>query len=336
MTRKTFHQAIEDAIIDAMARDERVCLIGEDVRLFHSEIHTRFGNERVLNAPISEAAFLGAGVAAAMAGMRPIVEIMLVDFITVAMSAVVNEMAKVEAFSGGRMRCPVVVRASCGGGYGDGGQHEQTLWGMLAAVPGLQVVVPSTPADAAGLMTAAVESERPTIFLEHKLLSDFWLDAMGGGGRDTVTFDVPADGREGPVGDGGPLPFGRAVTRRRGTHVTLASLGVGVHRCLEAARHLADEQLECEVIDLRSVRPLDRDALRESVARTEALVVVDEDYEQFGLSGEAAAVCLEAGKSFRFARVCTRETIPFARHLEDAVLPNVERIAEACRDVAAR
>ncbi len=158
------------------AKDERVAIIGEDVPMIRVNLFARFGRERVLAAPNSESAFVGAAVSAAMAGLHPVVEVMLVDFIAVAMDALINHAAKIDVFSGGKWNAPLVVRAACGGGYGDGGQHEQSLWGLLAHIPGLTVVVPSTPADVGGLMLSAIELEGPVIYLEHKLLADYWLD----------------------------------------------------------------------------------------------------------------------------------------------------------------
>ena len=334
VTGVEFGEAIDRAVGEAMERDDRVVLFGEDVPLLRPALFARFGGERVRAAPISESAFLGAAVGAAMAGLRPIVEIMLVDFLAVGFSAVLNEMAKVEAFSGGRWHCPLVVRATCGGGYGDGGQHEQALWGLLGGIPGLAVVVPSTPGDAAGLMRAAIEDEGPVVFLEHKLLSRLWLDAMGGASRDTVSFDVPAEGATGPVASPvEPIPLGRAAIRRGGADLTITSLGVGVHRSLEAADEIAAAGLEAEVIDLRGSRPLDGAAVVESVRRTGALLVVDEDYRECGLSGELAAVCAEAGLRFAYRRVATAGVIPYARHLEDGVLPSADRIVAAALDL---
>src|SRR5512137_1624823 len=194
-----FTQAVDDAIGQAMADDPHIILFGEDVPLLRRNLLVRFGPKRVLGTPISESAFLGAGVAAAMAGLRPVVEMYMVDFMGVAMDALLNHAAKVEAFSGGKWRVPLVVRAPCGGGYGDGGQHEQSLWGWLAHIPGLTVVVPSTPADAGGLMMAALQQDGPVLFLEHKLISSLWLDFLGSGGRDTVGFDTPAEGTRGPA-----------------------------------------------------------------------------------------------------------------------------------------
>ncbi len=331
MSRLGFSEAIDRALLEAMVRDERVVVFGEDVQVLRAPLFARFGAERVLATPISESAFLGAAVGAALAGLRPVVEIMLVDFLPVALSAVVNEMAKVTAFSGGRWPCPLVVRSACGAGYGDGGQHEQALWGMLAGIPGVKVVVPSTPADAAGLLRAAIEDDGPVLFLEHKLLSRAWLDHLGGASRATVSFDSPADGVEGDVPEPVPaVPLGVAAVCRAGTDLTIASVGVGVHRALEAARALAEHGVAAEVIDLRTVRPLDRATLLASVGRTKALLAVDEDYREFGLTGELAAVCAEAGLTFAYARVAMDGVaIPYARDQEDAALPSARRVLDA-------
>ena len=165
MKTMSFTQAVDDAISQAMADDLRIVVFGEDIPLLRRDLLVRFGPKRVRGTPISESAFLGAGVAAAMAGLRPVVEIYMVDFLGVCMDALLNHAAKVEAFSGGKWTAPVVVRAPCGGGYGDGGQHEQSLWGWLAHIPGLTVIVPSTPKDAGGLMLAALQHDGPVIFL---------------------------------------------------------------------------------------------------------------------------------------------------------------------------
>jgi pyruvate dehydrogenase E1 component beta subunit len=327
-----FGEAIERAIAQAMAADDRIVVFGEDVPMLRSPLYARFGKKRVFSAPISESAFLGAAVGAAMSGLRPVVEIMLVDFLAVAFDAVLNHMAKLEAFSGGRWKCPLVVRTACGGGYGDGGQHEQALWGILGGVPGLTVVVPSTPADAAGLMLAAIEHEGPVFFLEHKLLSEGWLEFLGRLGRDNVTFDVPAAGAVGEVPEViTPTPIGKAALRRSGSDLTVVSLAVGVHRALEAAGELAKRGLSLEVIDLRTLRPIDTGAVVESVRRTGRLLVVDEDFRECGLSGEIAAIALEGGLTPRFARVCLEGTLPYAREREARALPNVERIIEAAQ-----
>jgi acetoin:2,6-dichlorophenolindophenol oxidoreductase subunit beta len=325
-----FTEAIDDALAQAMRGDPRIILFGEDVPLLRRNLLVRFGPKRVRGTPISESAFLGAGVTAAMAGLRPVVELYMVDFLGVAMDALLNHAAKLEAFSGGQWTAPVVVRAPCGGGYGDGGQHEQALWGWLAHIPGLTVLVPSTPADAGGLMLAALQHDGPVLFLEHKLLSETWLEFLGSGARRTVQFDVPAEGAKGAVPEAWePLPIGKAVFRRSGDDITIVSVGVGVHRALETAQILESEGISAGVLDLRTVSPLDKTTVREAVAQTGRLLVVDEDYEGFGLSGELSAVVLEAGVSCKYARICTQATIPYARNMEDQILPNVERIRTA-------
>ena len=331
-----FSQAIDDAIAQAMADDPRIILIGEDIPLLRRNLLVCFGPRRVRGAPISESAFLGAGVAAAMAGLRPVVEMYMVDFLGVCMDALLNHAAKVEAFSGGKWTAPVVVRVPCGGGYGDGGQHEQSLWGWLAHIPGLTVLVPSTPADAGGLMLAALQHDDPVIFLEHKLLSETWLEFLGSGTRRTVQYDVPAEGAKGAVPQHWEsLPIGKAVLRREGSDVTIVSIGVSVHRALESAQILEAEGISVGVLDLRTVSPVDEEAVREAVEQTGRLLVVDEDYKGFGLSGELSAVVSEAGISCKYARVCTETTIPYARHLEDQTLPNKERICNSVRQLMA-
>jgi pyruvate dehydrogenase E1 component beta subunit len=328
----SFTQAIDDALAQAMAGDPRIILMGEDIPLLRRDLLARFGPGRVRGTPISESAFLGAGVAAAMAGLRPVVEMYMVDFLGVCMDALLNHAAKVKTFSGGKWTAPLVVRAPCGGGYGDGGQHEQSLWGWLAHIPGLTVIVPSTPADAGGLMTAALQSDEPVIFLESKLLSESWLEFLGSSGRRTVQYDVPADGASGLVPrTWEPLPIGKAEIRCEGGDLTIVGVGVGAHRGLKAAENLRKDKISAGVLDLRTVSPLDRATLCEVVSKTGRLLVVDEDYEGFGLSGELAAILLEEGVSVKYARVCTRTTIPYVRSLEDQTLPNVERICDQAK-----
>ncbi len=334
MRNMFFTQAIDDALAQAMAADPTIVLFGEDISLLRRNLLARFGPERVRNAPISESAFLGAGVGAAMAGLRPVVELYMVDFLGVCMDALLNQACKVAAFSGGKWNVPLVVRAPCSGGYGDGGQHEQSLWGWLAHIPGLTVIVPSTPADAGGLMLAALQQAGPVVFLEPKLLSESWLEFLGSGGRSTVHYDVPAAGKRGSVPrKWEALAIGKAELRRSGSDLSVVSLGVGVHRALEAAEKLAGEGISASVLDLRTVSPLDRSAVCELAAQTGRLLVVDEDYQAFGLSGEIAALVLEAGIPVKYGRVCTQTTIPYARHLEDQVLPNVERICATAREL---
>ena len=329
MRTQTFADAIEDAIAQAMSEDPNIIILGEDVRMLRVNLFSRFGEKRVINTAISESAFLGAGVTAAMGGLRPIVEIMLIDFIGVAVDGLMNHAAKTAFFSGNRWKVPMVVRASCGGGYGDGGQHEQSLWGWLAHIPGLTIVVPSNPADAGGLMLSAIQHDGPVVYLEHKLLAEYWRDYLGSGGRENLDYDVPEDGERGLVPDQwSPIPFESALIKREGNDITIISLGVGVHRALEAARLLESKNVSAEVIDLRTVAPLDTATILESVSKTGHLLVVDEDYKQFGLSGELAALALENSLKFKFGRVCTEQTIPYSHAREKQVLPGTQRIEE--------
>ncbi len=330
MRTMSFAEAIEDALSQAMEDDPRIIILGEDVHTLRMNLFVRFGKDRVLSTPISEGAFVGAAVTAAMGGLRPVVEVMLIDFIGVAVDPLLNHAAKTKTFSGDKWDVPLVVRSACGGGYGDGGQHEQSLWGWLAHIPGLTIVVPSTPADAGGLMLSSIEHEGPVVYLEHKLLADYWLDYLGAGGRKTVEFDVPDQGALGPVPDTWePIPIGKAVTKRKGSDITIVSVGVSVHRSMEAADLLEKEGISATVIDLRTVSPLDIDTILASVSDTRRMLVVDEDYQGFGLSGELAAILMESSISAKYQRVCTENTIPFSRDLEDQILPNVKRIVDA-------
>lgn len=332
MVEMTYDQAVEAALDVAMTRDQDIVLFGEDTRLLRRNLLVRHGPERVMDTPISESAFLGAAVGAAMAGLRPVAELYMVDFIAVAFDAILNHAAKFDTFSGGRWTVPMVVRAPCGGWYGDGGQHGQSLWGMLAGIPGLTVVVPSTPADAAGLMLSALTHDGPVMFLEPKLLTDTLLDGLAGTRRPMLDLPVPAEGHLGEVADPPrPVPIGRATVRRDGRDLVIYSVGIGVHRSLEAAARLADDGIDATVVDLRTVAPLDERTILDTARRTSHALVVDEDYLRFGLSGEIGALLLEAGEPVAFARVGTEATLPYARARESATLPNVGRIVAAAR-----
>jgi pyruvate/2-oxoglutarate/acetoin dehydrogenase E1 component len=334
MRTMAFSEAIDDALMQAMASDPNIIILGEDVHGMRVNLRVRFGRDRVLPTPISESAFVGAAVTAAMGGLHPVVEVMLVDFIGVPMDGLLNHAAKIERFSGGKWKVPLVVRSACGGGYGDGGQHEQSLWGWLAHIPGLTVLVPSTPADAGGLMLAALRHDGPVIFLEHKLLSESWLDALGAGGRKNMNFNVPKDGVRGVVPNiWKPLPIGQGSIRREGTDLTMISVGVSVHRAMEAAVTLEKSGISAQVVDLRSIAPLDKQLIIGCVDKTGHLLVIDEDYKSYGLSGELAAILLEAGISFKYGRVCTEDTIPFSREEEYHTLPNVEKIIKSASDL---
>ena len=334
MTVMTLGEATDAGLAAAMAEDDRVVTWGEDVRLLRRELLARFGPDRVLDTPISEAAFLHAGVGAAMAGLRPVVEVMLVDFLAVAWSGLLNAATKVPAFTAGRWDVPLVVRSACGGGYGDGGQHEQVLWGSLGTIPGLTVVVPSTPADAAGLLLSAVREDKPVVFLEHKLLIASWRELLGGEGRPHVAFDVPTDGARGEVPvPVHPVPIGRAALRRDGGDLALVSLGVGVHRAMAAAARLAEDGIAAAVLDLRTVAPLDEEHLLELATRTGHVVMVDEDDRRGGLSGEVGALLAEQAPGTRFVRVTVDGTLPFSPDLESRALPTVDRITAAANSI---
>lgn len=334
MKEMFFTQAVDDSLAFAMTIDSNIILFGEDVQLLRRNLLAQFGPSRVRNTPISESAFLGAGVAAAMAGLRPVVELYMVDFLGVCLDALLNHAAKVKEFSGGRWDTPIVVRAPCSGGYGDGGQHEQSLWGLLAHIPGLTVLVPSTPADAGGLMLSALQHDGPVVFLEPKIISEIWLEFLGSGGRKSVNYDIPPDGAKGNVPDRWePIPIGKAVQRREGNDISVVSIGIGVHRAMEAAQILEKEGISVGVLDMRTVSPLDKESICNAVAHSGRLLVVDEDYEQFGLSGELAAVLLEADIHCKYTRICTQTTIPYARYIEDKILPNTARICIGAREL---
>lgn len=334
MTRMVFDQAIDSALAQAMAENETIIYMGEDVHTLRLNLFARFGKERVKYAPISESGFVGAAVTAAMAGLRPIVEIMLADFIGVTMDAILNHAAKISFFSGNKWNVPLVIRTACGGGYGDAGQHEQSLWGWLAHIPGISIVVPSNPADAGGLMLSSIYEDNPVIYFEHKLLTENWMDFMAIGGRTTLSFDVPELGAEGEVPDKWePIPFGKLNRMKEGGDITLVGVGVDVHRSLEAANILEGKGISAEVLDLRTIVPLDIENLKKSVEKTGAVIVVDEDYMRFGLSGEICATLLEEGLSFKYGRVCTEYTIPYSIELEKQALPNAERIVNKALNI---
>ena len=327
--------AIDAALKQAMAEDERILIIGEDVPAMRRGLLARFGPDRVMEAPISESAFLGAGVGAALGGLRPVVEIMFVDFLSVALNQLANEAAMIGTFSGGRWPVPLTIRSACGGGYGDAGQHEQALWGQLAAIPGLVVAVPSIASDAAGLTLSVLDHAGPSVLLEHKLLSAMWRDELGGAHRRGVDLDVPTSDDALASGRIEPVPLGRAAIRRNGEDVSIISVGVGVHRAIEAATRLAEGGIGAAVVDLRTVAPLDVETVCEVARSSKTVMVVDEDYTTFGLSGEIAAVLAEHGITRPFARVATTGVIPYARHLEAETLPSVARIIEATRTLTA-
>jgi acetoin:2,6-dichlorophenolindophenol oxidoreductase subunit beta len=323
-------RAMVEGIAQEMERDQGVVVLGEDVAkyggIFGSTtgLLDRFGPRRVIDTPISETAFIGLGTGAAVEGMRPIVELMFVDFFGVAMDQIYNHMAKIHFESGGNVRVPMVLMTATGGGYSDAEQHSQCLWGTFAHLPGMKVVVPSNPADAKGLMISAIRDDNPVVYMFHKGIMG--LPWMAKNPRSIAP--VPEEPYE--------TPIGKASVAREGSDATVVTLSLSVHHALDVADQMSAEPgVELEVIDLRSLVPLDRDAVLGSVAKTGRLLVVDEDYRSFGLSGEIAAIVAETDPGMLRApvrRVAVPDVpIPYARSLESAVLPTRERITAAAR-----
>ncbi len=320
-------QCIAEALSLEMQRDSSVVVVGEDVGaqggVFGATrgLQKNFGAARVLDTPISETAITGMGVGLALDGYRPVLEIMFVDFMGVCLDQIYNAIAKNHYMSGGNIRMPIVIKTA-GGCIGSGAQHSQCLWGTFAHLPGLKVVAPSNPYDAKGLLASAVESDDPVVFIEHKKLlltraEDFTFGA-----------DVPEERYT--------IPLGKAAVVRGGSDLTLATLSGTVLPAVAAAERLAAEGISVEVIDLRSVVPLDVDTVAQSVARTGRLLVVDEDYLSFGLSAELVTRVLESGVRIeQFARHAVPDVpIPGAITLEHAVVPGEESILTAARELA--
>ncbi|MEO0322909.1 MAG: alpha-ketoacid dehydrogenase subunit beta [Myxococcota bacterium] len=327
-TRKlTIARAMAEAIAQEMRVDERVFVMGEDIAALGGVFgNTRgladeFGTTRIRDTPISETAFMGAATGAAMDGMRPVVELMFVDFMGVCFDAIYNCMAKNVYFSGGTFKVPVVLMTSTGGGYSDAGQHSQCLYGSFAHLPGMKVVSPSNAHDAKGLMTAAIRDDNPVVFMYHKGLQGMgWL-----GTEPAAIVPVPEESYT--------TPIGQASVVREGTDVTIVGLAMGVHHGLRAADQLAERGVSAEVLDLRSLVPLDREAILRSVAKTGRLIVVDEDYRSYGVTGEIIATVAEHDLGLLKAnpqRVAYPDVpIPFSRPLEQYCLPNADKIVAA-------
>jgi acetoin:2,6-dichlorophenolindophenol oxidoreductase subunit beta len=323
-------ELIADTMEMELERDPRTLLLGEDVGYSGGtfgasrRLYRRFGEWRVRDTPISEMGFTGMAVGLAMSGWRPIVEVMFVDFIGVCLEQIYNAMAKNRYMSGGLVAMPITIRAA-GGSIGVAAQHSQALWGMLAHLPGLRVVAPSNPYDYRGLLAASIESDDPVVFIEHKdaylrRIRDFPLGAAIPEGRYTV-------------------PLGQANVVREGSDLTIATLSTMVERSLAAAQALAGEGIQAEIVDLRTVVPLDHETVVASVARTGHLLIVDEDYRSFGLSGELVARTVEAlgPGGFRGVRRLAEPDVPIpaAKSLEDVIIPSVAPIAAAARDLVA-
>ena len=324
----TMSRAMVEAIAHEMRADEEVFVMGEDVAdyggIFDSTqgLLEEFGHDRIMDVPISETSFIGAGVGAAQAGMRPIVELMFVDFFGVTMDQIYNNMAKNTYMSGSSFEVPMVLMTAVGGTYNDAAQHSQTLYGTFAHLPGMKVVVPSTAYDAKGLMHNAIRDNDPVVYMFHKRLMGLgWMPAPDG-----PKTDVP----EAPY----TIPFGSADIKREGEDVTVVTLGLHVHRAMDAATDLEDDGISTEVIDLRTLKPLDTETVLESVRKTGRLVVVDEDYRSYGVTGEIVATVAEDALADLEAveRVALPDVpIPYARPLEEEVIPDTDDIAEAVR-----
>ena len=319
-------QCVSEALRLEMERDSSVVVIGEDVGrqggVFGATrgLQKTFGELRVVDTPISETAITGMGVGLALEGYRPVLEIMFVDFIGVCLDQVYNAIAKNHYMSGGRITMPIVIKTA-GGCIGSGAQHSQCLWGLFAHLPGLKVVAPSNPYDTKGLMAAAVESDDPVVFVEHKGLLLTRAEDFPFGSN------VPAERYL--------VPIGVAAIVREGADVTVATLSGTVLSAYAAAEELAAEGISVELIDLRSVVPLDAETVAQSVRKTGRLLVVDEDYQSFGLSAELITRVFESGVSpISFGRHAVPDVpIPGALSLEKAVVPQTSSISEAIRKV---
>jgi pyruvate dehydrogenase E1 component beta subunit len=323
--RVKYWQAINQTLASEMERDPSVCLIGEDVARAGGSfgatrgLYDHFGPSRVRDTPISELAITAVGTGAAMTGVRPIVEIMYMDFIQLALDQVVNQAAKMRFMSGGRYHVPLTILTLVAARMQSGPQHSQSFESWLGNVPGIRVVWPTTPADAAGLLRSAIRSDDPVVFME--------------------SLSVWRSGGEMPI-DSAPIPFGKASFRRHGTDATIVSVGGAVAAAVEAAEALLADGVEVDVIDLRSISPLDTDAVRESVAKTGVLVTVQDSPAPYGI-GDAvvSGVAVEDPRLFRVAPQVVAPPFtptPFAPALEKHYYPTADRVAGAVRSALGR
>jgi pyruvate dehydrogenase E1 component beta subunit len=330
-----FVRAVNEALHIAMQSDPDVILLGEDIAGGGGRkdqgieeawggimgatkgLYKAFGPERVLDTPISEMGFLGVAVGAAATGLRPVAELMFMDFLGVALDPLLNQAAKLRYMFGGKARVPLTVRTSSGAGLRSAAQHSQTLYGMTAAIPGLKTVCPSTPADAKGLLLASIRDDDPVVFCEPKSL----MFTRG---------EVPEGDYE--------IPLGEASLVREGSDLSLVGVGKTVLVALEAADVLAAEGTRAEVLDLRTLHPLDEEAVLATLAKTGRLVVIDEAPPRCGIASDVAALCADRGFDDLDApvkRVTAPHTpVPFSPVLEDAFIPSVERVLEAVREMA--
>lgn len=321
--RMNYREALRLAMREELGRDERVFLMGEEVGVFNGSYKVsdglleEFGPDRIRDTPISEEGFVGAAVGAALLGERPIVEIMTLNFLLVAMDQVVNHAAKVGAMFGGKVRCPLVIRTPNGAGNQLTAQHSQSFDGWFAGTPGLKVVAPATPADAKGLLKASIRDDDPVLLIEN-------LSAYKEKG------EVPLDPEY-------LVPLGLANVTREGSDISLVAHGFAAVRALEAAERLAEAGISAEVVDLRSLRPLDVETVAASVKKTNRAVLVEEGWPSFGVTAELAARIQHTCFDYLDApveRVGMAEVpLPYAKNLENAALPNVERVVAAARSV---
>ena len=313
----TFSQAVNEALAEEMRREKTVFIIGEDVAeagtpfKVLSGLVEEFGTERVLDSPISESGFTGIGVGAAMTGMRPVVDIMFGDFMTITMDQIVNQAAKIHYMSGGKLKVPMVVRTNLGASRRSAAQHSQSLHVWLSHIPGLKVVLPSTPYDAKGLLKTAIRDDNPVVIFEDKMM----FQDKG---------NVPEDDYT--------IPFGVADIKKEGTDITLIGTSSMVQIALEAADILAEKDISAEVIDPRTVMPLDKKTLIESAIKTSRVIVIDEGYDSYGVTAEIASVIAE-GAFYHLEAPVKRigamdVPIPFSPVLEDLTVPNAGMVVE--------
>ncbi|AXJ09756.1 alpha-ketoacid dehydrogenase subunit beta [Arthrobacter sp. PM3] len=322
--KSSYREALRAGIRDALIRDDRVFLMGEDVGAYGGSFAVslglleEFGPERIRDTPLSESGFVGAGIGAALGGMRPIVEIMTVNFSLLALDQIVNNAATLLHMSGGQLHVPLVIRMTTGAGRQLGAQHSHSLEGWYAHIPGLRILAPATLEDARGMLWTALEDPDPVLIFEHGSL-----------------YNVPGELAD----DAGPVDIGSAAIRRPGTDISLITYGGTLPAVFDAAEQLASEGIDAEVLDLRTLRPLDDAAIIASVTRTHRAVVVDEGWRSGSLSAEVSARITEQAffdLDAPVARVCSAEVpIPYAKHLELAALPSAARIVAAAKATAA-
>ena len=321
----TFSQAINEALAEEMRRDESVFIIGEDVAeagtpfKVLSGLVEEFGTERVIDSPISESGFTGIGVGAAMTGMRPVVDIMFGDFMTIIMDQIANQAAKIHYMSGGKLKVPMVVRTNLGASRRSAAQHSQSLHVWLSHIPGLKVILPSTPYDAKGLMKTAIRDDNPVVFFEDKMMFQ--------------------DKGKVPEGDY-TIPFGVAEIKKEGTDITLIGTSSMVQVALEAADHLAQIGISAEVIDLRTIPPLDKKTLIDSAIKTSRAIVIDEGYASYGVTAEIASIIAD-GAFYHLETPVKRigamdVPIPFSPVLEDLTIPSSKMVVDMAKTLCGR